>query len=459
MTDTRTKPASHHRGRLLLIIGVLVAIGLAANGIWSRNETVVALQRTADDAALPRVQVISPKPGPPHRTLTLPGDIEAWYNAPIYAQVSGYVAHWYKDYGARVKAGDVLATIDTPSLDAEFAATKANLGVVQARYKLAVLTARRYAALSGTQAVSQQDVDVKQADAAALKAQVAAAEQNVARYQAMLAFKRVVAPFDGVVIARRTNIGDYVNAEGGDATLRNHAVPLFNVADIHAMRVFVSVPQEYANVPRPGLTATLTLPQSPDQPITARVLTTANAVAPATRTIVTELTVDNANGKLWPGTYVNVHFTFPSDPNILVVPEQALVFRAQGMQVALLRDQDRVHLQNVVLGHNLDTDVQIIAGLRPTDKLIADPSLGLLEGQQVKVVQPVPGYQPGPAGTPELPMASPAVPSAAASGPTPTTLRPVHGNVPASTAPSAPTGRHPAATGQAAGPERVGLSP
>ncbi len=215
MTALEVKAASGHRGRLLVLVGVAIACGLAAYGIWSRGETVVELQQTADDAALPRVQVISPKPGPSERTLALPGTIDAWYEAPIYAQVNGYVTHWYKDYGAPVKAGDLLATIDTPSLDAEFAASKANLAVVEARYKLAEITAKRWSALSGTQAVSQQDVDVKLADAAAQKAQVAAAQQDVARFQAMVAFKRLVAPFDGVVTARRTNVGDYVNAAGG----------------------------------------------------------------------------------------------------------------------------------------------------------------------------------------------------------------------------------------------------
>jgi RND family efflux transporter MFP subunit len=395
MTGTMAREKSSHRGGLLVLIGVAIAGGLAAYGIWSRDQTVASLKQTADDAALPRVQVVSPKPGPAQGTLSLPGNINAWYAAPIYAQVNGYVSHWYKDYGARVKAGDVLATIDTPSLDAQYAASKANLAVMQARYKLAEITAHRYSALSGTQAVSQQDVDVKNADAVAQKAQVAAAEQDVARYAAEIAFKKVLAPFDGVVTARHTNIGDYVNAAGGSAGMRDDVSPLFNVADIHAMRIFVSVPQEYAGILKPGLTATLTLPQAPDKPITAKFLTNANAVAPDSRTIVTELTVDNADGALWPGSYANVHFTFPSDPNILIVPEQALLFRAQGMQVALLDDQDRVHLQNVVLGKNLDTEVQITAGLKPTDRIVASPSLGLLDGQQVKVVEPVPGYQPG----------------------------------------------------------------
>jgi membrane fusion protein, multidrug efflux system len=398
MTKTTKVRESGHRGRIFVSLGVLFAVGLAAYGILSRNDTVVALKKDAEDTALPRVQVVSPKTGPSQRTLTLPGNIEAWYAAPIYAQVSGYVDHWYKDYGAWVKAGDVLATIDTPSLDAQFAASKATLTVVQTRYQLAAITAKRWAGLSGTQAVAKEDVDIKTADAAAQKAQVAAAQQDVARYAAMIAFKKLVAPFDGVVTVRSTNIGDYVNATGADDALRGTPTALFQVADIHQMRIFVSVPQGYDDVLKPGLTATLTLPQDPSNPIPVQFLTTANAVTQSTRTIVTEFTVDNTNGKLWPGTYANVHLMFPSDPNVLILPEQALLFRAQGMQVAVLDGQDRVHLQNVTLGHNLDTEVQIISGLKATDRVVASPSAGLLEGQQVKVVQPVAGYQSGPGG-------------------------------------------------------------
>jgi membrane fusion protein (multidrug efflux system) len=395
MTKKGVKATSTRRSSLMVFIAIVAACGLAAYGIWSRDDTVAALQVTAADASLPRVDVVSPKPGPRQRTLTLPGNIEAWYQAPIYAQVSGYVSHWYKDYGAEVKTGDVLATIDTPALDAQFAASKANLAVMEARYKLAVITTRRWSALAGTQAVSQQEVDVKAQDAAAQKAQVEAAQQDVARYQALIVFKQLVAPFDGVVTARNTNVGEYVNATGGEATLSSAASSLFLVADIHQMRIFVSVPQEYADVLKPGLTATLTLPQAPDKPIQAQFLTTAHAAVPSTRTIVTELTVDNANRELWPGTYASVHFAFPGEPNVLILPEQALLFRAQGMQVAVVDDQDRVHLQNVILGKNLDTEVQIVSGLKATDKVVGNPSLGLLEGQQVKPVQPVAGYQPG----------------------------------------------------------------
>jgi membrane fusion protein (multidrug efflux system) len=407
MTKKGAKATSTHRSSLMVFIGIVAACGLAAYGIWSRDDTVAALRKTAEDASLPRVQVVSPQPGPPQRTLTLPGNIEAWYQAPIYAQVTGYVSHWYKDYGAHVKAGDVLATIDTPALDAQFAASKANLAVMEARYKLAVITTKRWSALAGTQAVSQQEVDVKAQDAAAQKAQVEAAQQDVARYQALIVFKQLVAPFDGVVTVRNTNLGQYVNAAGGDPTLSSASAALFLVADIHQMRIFVSVPQEYADVLKPGLTATLTLPQAPDKPITARFLTTGNAVVQSTRTIVTELTVDNPRGELWPGTYVDVHFTFPGAPNVLILPEQALLFRAQGMQVAVLDDQDRVHLQNVVLGKNLDTNVEIVSGLKASDKVVGNPSLGLLDGQQVKIVQSVPGYPPGQDTAPAPPLAHP----------------------------------------------------
>ncbi len=379
-------------GMRMALLGLLLAAALAGYGIWSRETALAALGNRADDAAIPRVQVVTPEPGPTSRTVTLPGNINAWFEAPIYAQISGYVKMWYKDYGAPVKAGELLASIDSPTTDAQLAAAQADLAVAQTRYKLAAVTAGRWKALSGTQAVSQQEVDVQTAGAAAQKAEVEVADEQVARYQAQHAFERVVAPFDGVVTSRRTDVGDYVNAGGGDVGARGGASELFSVADIHAMRVFVSVPQDYADVLKPGLTATLSLPQSPGTRLALRFLTTANAVNPQSRTVVTELTVDNPGHLLWPGTYASVQLTVPGDPNILVLPEQSMLFRAQGMQVALVDGQDRVHLQNVTLGLNFGTTVQVLAGLKRTDRVIDNPSLGLLEGEQVKAVQPVHGY-------------------------------------------------------------------
>ena len=391
--EKRSRP--RRRGWLFVGVGVLLAGGLAGYGIWSRSTTTSQLAESTADAAIPQVQMITPKPGPAHRTLTLPGNIEAWYQAAIYGQVSGYVSHWYKDYGAEVKAGDVLATIEAPSVDAELAAAKAQLVTVQARYNLAVITAKRWAALSGTQAVAQQDVDIKKADAAAQQAEVAAAQQNVARFEAMSAFEKVVAPFDGVVTARNLNIGDFVvAASGGSQSSRGPTQSLFIVADIHKLRVFVSVPQAFSDALRPGLTATITLPQNPGKSIPVQFLTTARAVTADTRTVVTEFVLDNPSDELWPGAYASVHFTFPGEPDLLIVPEQAVLFRAQGTQVALIGDDGKVHLQDVTLGNNLGTDVQILTGLKATDKLVASPSQALLEGQPVKVVQPAPGATP-----------------------------------------------------------------
>ncbi len=390
MTERKTR---HYGGWVAAGVGLVVALALAGYGIWSRQASVTQLQQTADDVALIRVQAATPKHGPPDQNLTLPGDVKAWNQAPIYGQVSGYVSQWFKDYGARVNAGDVLATVETPSLDAQLAAAKASLESAQTRANLSAETAKRYDALT-TLAVTQQSKDEKDATAAADKAQVAAAQQNVQQYEAMTKFKTLVAPFAGIVTARRVSIGDFINSAGADATLKQPEAP-FLVADVSKLRVFVSVPQDYGSVLKPGLKADLTLVSDPSKKIPAQFLTMAGAVDPATRTIVTELVVDNPQEGLWPGAYVNVNFSFPSDPNVLVIPSQALLFRAEGMQVALLDGGNHVHLRGVTLGHNLGLDIQIVAGLKATDKIVANPSLGLLEGQQVKVVQATQGYQPG----------------------------------------------------------------
>ena len=380
MTTRRT------RRRLWGLGALLAAIAVAAFGIVERSRNVEALTTVAADASVPDVTVVSPQSGPATRALTLPGDVDAFYQAPIFAQVSGYVQMWYKDYGAHVKKGDLLATIDTPDLDQQVQQARAQLSVAEARYQLAKVTAGRWKSLAGTQAVSQQEVDVNVASATEAASEVDAARFNLARYQAQEAFKRVVAPFDGVVTARRTDVGNYVTAAGGNATGRGGAATeLFSVADLHQMRIFVSVPQDYSGSLQPGLSATVQLPQFPDQVFPARFATTANSFNAQSRTVLTELLVDNADRKVWPGAYAEVHFTVPSRPGILTVPEQALLFRSAGLQVALVRD-GRVHLQDVKLGLNLGTTVQVTAGLAAGDRLIGNPSDGLLEGQPVHVV-------------------------------------------------------------------------
>ena len=370
---------------------VLVAAVLVY-GVVEREWSLAAVARVATEQAIVPVQVISPQRGPATRPLVLPGTVHAWYEAPIFAQVAGYVHSWNEDYGARVKAGQLLATIDAPGLDAQYAAAKANLGVAQANYRLAVTTAARWQALAGTPAVSQQEVDVQAAGAAARKAEVEAAAQDVARFAALEGFKHVIAPFDGVVTARLTDVGNYVNAAGGDVSGRGNSTELFTVADVHAMRVFVSVPQDYASLLGPEITATLHEPSQPGETIQAKFLTTARAFNSNTRTAETELTVDNSKHALWPGTFVEVVFQVPTDPAVLTMPEAALIFRAEGAQVAIVDARNHVHLRNVTLGQNLGTTVQITSGLSPGDKLVNNPPAGLLEGQLVQPVTPATGY-------------------------------------------------------------------
>jgi membrane fusion protein (multidrug efflux system) len=380
--------------RTVLMIGlpVVVVAALLLYGIVGRKRALANLTQVANAQATVPVQIISPTPGPATRPIVLPGTVRAWYEAPIFAQVSGYVLSWNVDYGSQVKAGQLLATIDTPSLDAQYAAAKATLHVAEANYRLAVTTAERWQALAGTVAVSRQEVDVQVAGAAARKAELEVAAQNVARYAALEAFKRVVAPFDGVVTARLTDVGSYVNAAGGDVSARGSSTELFTVADVHEMRVFVSVPQDYADQLVTGLTATIHLPSQPGKPIEAKFLTTARAFSPTTRTAVTELTVSNSSHALWPGTYVDVMLKVPSDPKVLTMPEEALIFRAAGTQVAIVDSENRVHLHDVTLGQNLGQIVQVTSGLAAGDRLVNNPPAGLLEGQLVQLVTPATGY-------------------------------------------------------------------
>lgn len=375
---------------IFLLIGIGSCV-YAVFGIVERQHDIVQLTEQAKDDAVPVVQCIQPQKGPAVRSLTLPGDVSAWYQAPIYAQVSGYVQHWYKDFGATVKAGELLATIDTPGLDAQYEAAKANLKVAQTRYQLAAVTAKRWQALSGTRAVSQQEVDVQVANAKVQKAEVDAASHEVARYEALETFKKVTSPFDGVVTSRLTDVGDFIN-NNGDLSRQGKATELFTVADIHKLRVFVDVPQDYASILKKGLKAELTTIQDPGKTFQADFLTSARAFNTASRTVTTELTVENASHSLWPGTFVQVHFIAPADPNILIIPEQALVFRSEGMQVAVVEADHRVHMHKVTLGNNLGTSVQVLAGITKTDCIVNNPSAGLLDGQKVRIVKNTPGY-------------------------------------------------------------------
>ena len=367
--------------RILGIAALCGAVVLAVVGILSRQDSDSKLKTWTDNQAVPTVKVIQAKRGETEQELVLPGNIEAWNQAPIYARVNGYLKVWYKDIGARVTAGEVLGTIEAPELDQQLDQARARLASAQSDAKLANLTAKRWQSLLGSKSVSQQTSDEKAGDAEAKASLVTAASADVKRLQAMEGFKRLLVPFDGVVTARNTDIGDLINVGAGGR-------PLFTVSDIHEMRIYVNVPQALASELRPSMAADLKLAQYPGATFQATLLTTSNAILADSRTVLVQLTADNHDGKLWPGSYAQVHFKLPTDPNVLTLPSSTLLFRRDGMEVATVDAQQKVVLKPIRIARDLGTEVEVTSGVAPGDQIIDAPSDSLEAGAAVKVVNP-----------------------------------------------------------------------
>jgi len=375
-------PRKRHRLIGLVLLVVLAgAVALGVSGVLTRRRSEARLEAWTTAQAIPTVNVVLPKRGTKNQELVLPGDVEAYYEASIYARVSGYLKMWYQDIGARVKAGQLLAEIDTPELDQQLEQAKNDLASVKADAALADLTAKRWKALLTSQAVSQQTSDEKAGDAVAKRAQVAASQANVDRLEAMESFKRIAAPFDGVVTARETDIGALINA--GSST----GAELFKVADMHQMRIYVRVPQAFAGMMHRGLSADLKLSQYPDVTFTATLTTTSNAITKESRTVLVELMADNGEGKLWPGTFAEVHFNLPPDAEVYRVPTSALVFREHGLELATVGPGDKVVMKPIVAGRDLGTEIEVRSGLAATDRVIDSPPDSLSAGDAVKVAK------------------------------------------------------------------------
>jgi len=379
------------RGQFVTLSAILLLLLYLGYRIHETKSNAAALQSKTLEDAVPTVAVVNPKPGDPSETITLPGNITAWFEAPIYAQVSGYVKMWYKDYGAQVKKGDILAEINAPALDAQYAQAKADLESERARYALADITAKRWVALRPNQAVSEQSISVKVAEAKAEAAKVKASEQNVRNFEALIRFKTIVAPYDGVVTVRNINVGDYVNKEGTISTPGSIS-NLFTVADVSMMRLFVSVPESFGPFLQPGLTADVTVPQLPNRHFIGKFLTVARGFDVSTRTAVTVFTVDNEDRALWPGSYGKVVLTAPVDRKVYMIPSTALVFQEHGTQVAVVTEDNRIHLRPIIVSRLLDSAVEVAEGLSTSDRIVNNPSAALLEGDKVRIVTPAPGY-------------------------------------------------------------------
>jgi RND family efflux transporter MFP subunit len=373
--------AGSNRPRYLWIV-LLIALLIAVWGIVSRLSTRNHLEKQAADAAVPTVTTVHPKGGPATSNLVLPGSVTAFYEAPIYARTNGYLRMWYTDIGTNVKKGQLLAVIETPEVDQQQRQAQADLGTAQANYALAHTTNERWKGLLATQSVSQQDADERAGDDAAKKAAEQSAAANLARLNELESFKRVLAPFDGVVTQRNTDVGALINAGETPGSA------LFRVADTHRLRIYVSVPQPYSAGIHVGQQAGLEFADHPGKRYTATVANTARALDATSRTLQVELQIDNTQGDLLPGSYAQVYFDLPATINALRVPANTVLFRTQGLQVAAVDEQGRIHLKDITEGRDFGTEIEVLQGISASDALIINPPDSSSEGMQVRVLPP-----------------------------------------------------------------------
>jgi RND family efflux transporter MFP subunit len=368
---------------LLLVGATAVAIFgiVAVAGIVVRAHAHRQLVQWTNQQAAPTVQLAKLDRGETEQGLVLPGNIQPYFQASIFARVSGYLKSWQQDIGAEVKAGQLLASIDTPDLDQQFAQAQASLATAQANERLAAVTAQRYSTLATSQWVSKQMNDDKAGAAAAMKATADAAQAVVAQLQAMESFKNIVAPFDGVVTQRNTDIGALINVGSGSSA----GLPLFEVSDLHRVRIYVQVPQAFSAALTPGLKATFEMPQYPGRQFDATLVTTSHAVDVNSRSMQVELQADNTDGKFAKGIYCQVHFQLPVDPNMVRVPATAIIPVDRGVQVAVLGADGKAILKTVQLGRDFGDSVEVTAGLAPQDRVIDSPPETLQTGDAVQL--------------------------------------------------------------------------
>ncbi|HKT30174.1 efflux RND transporter periplasmic adaptor subunit [Dyella sp.] len=375
-------PAKPSRGARLVLIGLgVVLVVLAVFGIVKRVQARHELTADTDRNAVATVATTTPKASPKDQSLSLPGTVASWQDAQVYARTTGYVAKWYVDIGAKVKKGQRLADLDTPDVDNQLLQGKAQMRTDQATMAFAKVTADRYAKLATQGLIAQQTADQYLAQYKADAATVQADEANVARLQNLEDFKHIEAPYDGVVTQRNLNLGALVDAGASGSNL-------FVIADTSTLRVFVDVPETYAASVHVGMPADVSLNTYGAKPITGTVARTADALDPNTRTLRTEIDVSNTEQQLLPGVYANVRLQVSTATRNYIVPANVLLFRAEGLRVALVDGQQRVHLQPVTLGRDFGSTVEITEGLNDDDRIVLSPSDSLAEGQQVNVVEP-----------------------------------------------------------------------
>ena len=356
-----------------------VALVLAAWGEITRVMARNSLEQTSRRDAMPTVVTVTANRTALGEDVVLPGTVQAFVEAPIYARTNGYLKNWYTDIGSQVKKGQPMAEIDSPEVDQQLTQAQADLQTARANERLSSSTNKRWQGLLSTESVSQQDADEKAGDAAAKKAAVDSAAANVARLRDLESFKRVVAPFDGVVTARNTDIGALINAG------RSPGTELFRVADTDKLRIYVQVPEVYAAAAKPGLEAELCFTEQPDKKYTARAVRTSNALDPTLRTLQVELQLDNVNHEIFPGAYAEVHFKLAGNAQSLRLPANTVLFRAAGLQVATVDSAERIKLKSIVQGRDFGNTIEVLSGIEANDRIVVNPPDSITDGVPVRV--------------------------------------------------------------------------
>jgi RND family efflux transporter MFP subunit len=379
--NIRQKPA--RRRWIVTILVVVAVVAVLAIGIFSRVKAETTLRTVTAQMAVPSVSVVAPKQTAPSQEIILPGNIQPFVSSPIYARTDGYLKKWYFDIGAHVRAGDLLAIIQTPEVDEQLAQARSTLATAQANLKLSQITRDRYQSLLSKHAVAQQDVDNAVGTYAANEAIVDSDMANVRHYEALVSFEKVYAPFDGVITARNTDIGDLINSGSSIAPKTD----LFDISQTRTLRVYVNVPEEYSQGIKPGQTrADISLAEFPDKSFPGKLVRTSEAINVTTRTLLTEVDLDNPGATLLSGSYAEVHLQIPAQNSTFLLPVSSLIFRGDKLQVGVVKN-GRITITDITPGHDFGDQIEIVAGLKPDDQVVTNPPDSLVTGQEVKIVQ------------------------------------------------------------------------
>jgi membrane fusion protein, multidrug efflux system len=380
MPPTEHSPTGSRRKLGTLgVVAVIAVLLVVVTGIRAREDASVKLREWTDDQAVPTVAVVLPDPKALNATIDLPGRLEAYYRAPIFARVNGYLKSWSVDIGAKVKAGEVIAEIEAPDLDQQLLQARADLASQVASAKLSEVTLARRKTLIASNFVSMQEIDERTADLSNKNAAVKAGQANVERLEALAGYKKITAPFDGVVTSRQTDVGALINSGGGSGP------PMFVVSDIKKLRVYVEVPQNYVPSIKIGAQAILTMPDYPNRTFPATVEASSQAVNASTGTTQMQLALDNSSGELMPGGYASVRMSLARDNVPLHIPSSALIFNQHGLRVATVGPDDKILFKNVTIARDLGRDIELASGVAPDDRVIVAPPDGISDGDQVRV--------------------------------------------------------------------------